>query len=861
MRGMGVRSSWQSSLSTQSGDSLRPQEMCGLLTRSGACVPGLLADELHGRRRVTEQRQNAAQRQDGVADGNIAAFGGSIASLGDLHYLGRDGFRQAPLGLSYSGSALDEVRGGDHHGSGDRGKVLIEDGSELVAVVSARQLGQHKGGVPLKDLVLVVQQADEEIEMRVEQVRALFADDAKGFSTAVLDGGLVCYQPLDDCGEQARILEGFANELRRIQCRLTDLGKRSGHRARLCPAIRLVNHSGEVERRHKPGARMLRGPQLGSVYDRGFLERLHCHDDFKALLSEGVRRAQRRIDNNMKTLTSLSKSGPAAAVLLAGVLVLATGCVGDRVTYVQRAYPVAVPAPVPPPPPLAVMPPPPAEEWPPAPPPAPVVLMRSAAELDRMLAPIALYPDPLLAELLPAATLPAEVVLADRYLREGGDLNQVDFQPWDNSLKALARYPATLRMLDENLAWTTDLGQAFLNQPADVMDSVQRLRAQAQAMGNLFSTPQQTVVVDGGIIEIVPAAPQVIYVPVYQPEVVYVQRPPAPGRFFVSFGAGLVVGAWLNQDCDWHAHEVIVWHPDHPRPADWWYHPANHRVAPRAVNNVTVVNNTTIVKHNFTVWRPRLTGAVAADRGDRGWGRQGVRAPASPRNEGARPVREDVRQTSVVAAPPKPVPAREVRPTPPVREGGPGQPEAQRPPARAPETLPNAPHEAVKPTPVIIPREANVVPPARVVPREVSSTKPPVAKAPAPEIARPANGQQASARPAAPAPPPNQPILVPKDTRPVPAPVVLKQPSAAPSAPRHAAPPETQRPAVTAPVRQGAGALAGIESPRVTREASARGQQSMEAIAKPAAAHRPAPAPVPSPKANAAGSKSPQKAR
>jgi hypothetical protein len=165
-------------------------------------------------------------------------------------------------------------------------------------------------------------------------------------------------------------------------------------------------------------------------------------------------------------------------------------------------------------------------------------------------------------------------------------------------------------MLDENFAWTTDLGQAFLNQPADVMDSVQRLRAQAQAMGNLLSTPQQTVVVDGGIIEIVPTAPQVIYVPVYQPEVVYVQSPPAPGRFYVSFGAGLVVGAWLNHDCDWRAHEVIVWHQDHLRPADWWYHPANRREASRVVNNVTVVNHTTVVNQNFTVWRPCPSGVA-----------------------------------------------------------------------------------------------------------------------------------------------------------------------------------------------------------------------------------------------------------
>jgi hypothetical protein len=560
----------------------------------------------------------------------------------------------------------------------------------------------------------------------------------------------------------------------------------------------------------------------------------------------------------MKTWNSLSKSGPAAAVLLAGVLGLATGCVGDRVTYLQRAYPVAVQAPEPAPPLLMVM--------PPAPPPAPVVVMRSAADLDRMLAPIALYPDPLLAQLLPAATLPAQVVLADRYLREGGDMNLVDAQPWDNSLKALARYPATLRMLDDNLAWTTDLGQAFLNQPADVMDSVQRLRAQARALGNLISTPQQTVVIDDGIIEIVPAAPQVIYVPVYQPDVVYVRPPPAPGRFYISFGAGLVVGAWLNHDCDWHAHEVIVWHQDHPRPADWWYHPSNRRETLRVVNNVTVVNNTTIVNQNFTVWHPRAAGAVA-DRGDRGWGQQEVRATTPARNEAARPARADVRQAPVVAAAPKPVPAREVRPAPPVQEVRPSQPEVQRPPARAAEPLPNAPLEAVKPTPLVPSREVRVAPPAKEAPRAqvpqrvVSTVKQPVTKAPAPETARPANGQQASVRAAAPAPRPNQPISAPKDTRPLLAPVTPKQPAVVASTPRTATPPATSRPAVTAPVRPLSGALAGIESSRVTREASARGQQSREAIAKPAAPARPAPAPMPSPKANSAETKQPQKAR
>jgi len=321
----------------------------------------------------------------------------------------------------------------------------------------------------------------------------------------------------------------------------------------------------------------------------------------------------------------------------------------------------------------------------------------------------------------------------------------------------------------------------------------------------------------------------VIYVPVYQPELVYVRPPPEPGRFYVSFGAGLVVGAWLNHDCDWHAHEVIVWHQDHPRPADWWYHPSSRHEAHTGGNHVTVVNNTTIVNQNFTVWRPRAAGAVA-DRGDRGWGQPDVRVPAPTRNEGARPARPDVRQPPVVAAEPKPVPVKEVRPAPPVQEVRPSQPEVQRPPARVPL-------------------------------REASTIKPPVAKAPAPVTAQPANGQQASAREATPASRPNQPVLAPKNTRPVPAPVAPKQSAVVTSTPRPATPPATSRPAVSVPLRPPSGALAGIESSRVTREASARGQQSREAIAKPVAAARPAPAPVSSPKANSADTKKPQNPR
>src|SRR5437867_914509 len=169
---------------------------------------------------------------------------------------------------------------------------------------------------------------------------------------------------------------------------------------------------------------------------------------------------------------------------------------------------------------------------PPATEPVPI---RSAAELDQLLGPIALYPDPLIAEILPAATQPSEIVLADRYAQSGGDPNQIDLQPWDASVKAIARYPELLKWMDDNLACTTQVGQAFLYQQADVMNAIQRLRAQALSLGNLQSTPQQTVTTENGIIEIVPANPHIVYVPVYQPEVVYVERPPQPG-FFISFG-------------------------------------------------------------------------------------------------------------------------------------------------------------------------------------------------------------------------------------------------------------------------------------------------------------------------------------
>src|SRR5215469_12945992 len=103
------------------------------------------------------------------------------------------------------------------------------------------------------------------------------------------------------------------------------------------------------------------------------------------------------------------------------------------------------------------------------PPPVPAYQPLSDQQLDQLLGPIALYPDPLIAQILPASTLPYQIVLADRYVSGGGDPNMIDQQPWDPSVQALARYPSVLQWMDQNLEWTTELGQAFLNQQQDVM--------------------------------------------------------------------------------------------------------------------------------------------------------------------------------------------------------------------------------------------------------------------------------------------------------------------------------------------------------------------------------------------------------
>jgi hypothetical protein len=201
-------------------------------------------------------------------------------------------------------------------------------------------------------------------------------------------------------------------------------------------------------------------------------------------------------------------------------------------------------------------------------------------ELDQMIAPIALYPDSLLTQILMASTYPLEVVQADRWTKQNKDMKgdalakALEAQPWDPSVKSLVNFPQVLAMMSEKIDWTQKLGDAFLAQQKDVMGSVQKLRAKAQASGNLKTTKEQVVRVEQETIIIEPASPQVVYVPTYNPTVVYGAWPyPAyppypvyppgyvPGAGLFAFGAGVAVGAawgyaWGN--ANWHGGDVNV---------------------------------------------------------------------------------------------------------------------------------------------------------------------------------------------------------------------------------------------------------------------------------------------------------------
>jgi len=353
----------------------------------------------------------------------------------------------------------------------------------------------------------------------------------------------------------------------------------------------------------------------------------------------------------------------------------------------------------------------------------------SQEQLDQMLAPIALYPDELLAQVLMAATYPAEVVQAARWVQLNARLTgdqlawALEEQPWDPSVKSLVNFPSVLQMMNDRLDWTQQLGDAFLAQEEQVMATVQQLRQRAWAQGYLANTSEQTVFVDPQTQQIViqPVVPQIIYVPVYDPMVVYgpwwwpAYRPyyyhprGVVIRGVFGFGLGIRIGvawgyAWGG--FDWHRHNVII----------------------NAEQNIRINNHIDI---NRYVTRATVEGR---DRGT--WKhdpvhRQGVayRTPAVAEKYGRGPrPGADTRRDYRGFEQPRGSAAPQARLEPP--HGAPA-PQAQQP--------------RVTPSPVAKPEPPRVQTPPAQEPRVA---RPPAAK---PEVARPAPAQPAQPAPAPPA--------------------------------------------------------------------------------------------------------------
>jgi len=216
--------------------------------------------------------------------------------------------------------------------------------------------------------------------------------------------------------------------------------------------------------------------------------------------------------------------------------------------------------------------------------PPPSYTQQTPEQLQQLVAPIALYPDALVAQILAASTFPEQVVEAERWVQAHPDLKgdalgqAVDQQPWDPSVKALAAFPAVLGNMDKNLSWTSSLGDAYYNQQPDVMDAVQVMRRRAQEAGNLKTTQQQTVATQDSNISIEPADPDEVYIPAYDPWLVYggpvMAWPgwyPYPGIWFggpyLAWGGGFGIGwfggfgwGWGHWGFDWHNHYSMFNH-------------------------------------------------------------------------------------------------------------------------------------------------------------------------------------------------------------------------------------------------------------------------------------------------------------
>lgn len=286
--------------------------------------------------------------------------------------------------------------------------------------------------------------------------------------------------------------------------------------------------------------------------------------------------------------------------------------------------------------------------------------------------PIALHPDTLIAILLPAAAYPLEIVQAARFIKNTNNFPKIDQQSWDENVKAVAKFPDLLAKMDADLPWTMELGQAFVDQPKELMDTIQSLRAKALKAGTLQTTAQQVVnvtnvvvvqtnltqvtTVTNQIVQVVPSNPSVVYVPtyastVYYPPPYYVYDPVAP---LVTFGVGMAMGAIIANNCDWHHGGVYVGHH-----GGVWVGGGHGDVDIDVDRNVNINNNqrTTQQPANRSgtarqqpaqqKWQPDQTRrannvpASVQTRESRGWSGSGASAstrPAQPSNNfGQRP--------------------------------------------------------------------------------------------------------------------------------------------------------------------------------------------------------------------------------
>jgi hypothetical protein len=463
-----------------------------------------------------------------------------------------------------------------------------------------------------------------------------------------------------------------------------------------------------------------------------------------------------------------------------------------------------------------------AQNQPPSPPPAAaqVAAPLTPEQLDQLTAPIALYPDPLVGQILMAATYPLEVVEADRWLQQRGNAAlkgdqlaaALAQQPWDPSVKSLVAFPQILKMMDGNLTWTEQLGDAFLAAQSAVMDSVQRLRQQAEAAGKLKSTSQMVVSTVDGIIVIAPPDPNSVYVPVYNPNDIYGAwaYPDYPPDYFPGYFPGVEIGplgfGWLDvavvaplwgwDSSDWRDHRInidanrfTVLNRNQPAIASGaWQHDPSHRGG---------------VQYRDPAVRARFQGAVttAAARGARGF-------PAAAPQAG--PAVNATRPTAAAARPPSPQNERAPQAAgraAPQNERGPAasgarapSPQNERVPATAAARTPSpqterAPTAAV-PARAPAPQIARAPTPAAARAPVVLRPAPPVVQSfgPGPQVRAEAQRGQAS-RASAPAPRAAAAAPAPRAAAPPPAP----RAAAPPPAPRAAAPPPAPRATAPAP--------------------------------------------------------------